>query len=359
MQQTNHHKFPYRWTLKDARFTKDKGKVFSCFACGGGSTMGYKLAGFDVIGCNEIDPRMNKVYVANHHPRFNFLAPIQEFKLRKDLPAELYNLDILDGSPPCSSFSTAGSREDGWGVEKKFREGQASQVLDTLFFDFIDLAKELQPKIVIAENVKGLLLGAAMKYMARIYEEFDKAGYTLCHNLLDASTMGVPQKRERVFFTAIRKDLLQYVPQIHTLFEDLPTIDLTFKEDGILLSEFSDFNGREMQGECRKLWEKHRDGEHSLADACERERGKASYFCEVIVYQNEVCATLTGQGKIHHHEKPLFLSDKEVRCVSSFPQDYDFGNEKPEYICGMSVPPVMMAQVASRVYEQWLSKIHK
>lgn len=48
--------FNYNWTLKDAVFTKDKGKVFSCFACGGGSTMGYKLAGFDVLGCNEIDP---------------------------------------------------------------------------------------------------------------------------------------------------------------------------------------------------------------------------------------------------------------------------------------------------------------
>lgn len=159
------HKFPYRWTLKDARFTKDKGKVFSCYACGGGSTMGYKLAGFDVIGCNEIDPRMNKVYVANHHPRLNYLAPIQEFKLRKDLPVELYNLDILDGSPPCSSFSTAGNRDDDWGKEKKFREGQAMQVLDTLFFDFIDLAKRLQPKIVIAENVKGLLLGEAFSYV--------------------------------------------------------------------------------------------------------------------------------------------------------------------------------------------------
>ena len=50
------HKFNYDWTLKDAKFTKNKGKVFSCFSCGGGSTMGYKLAGFDVIGCNEIDP---------------------------------------------------------------------------------------------------------------------------------------------------------------------------------------------------------------------------------------------------------------------------------------------------------------
>lgn len=51
------HKFHYNWKLAEANFTKDKGKVFSCFACGGGSTMGYKLAGFDVIGCNEIDPK--------------------------------------------------------------------------------------------------------------------------------------------------------------------------------------------------------------------------------------------------------------------------------------------------------------
>ena len=63
------HKFPYNWKLAEANFTKDKGKVFSCFACGGGSTMGYKLAGFDVIGCNEIDPKVNQVYVTNHAPR--------------------------------------------------------------------------------------------------------------------------------------------------------------------------------------------------------------------------------------------------------------------------------------------------
>ncbi len=133
------HKFPYEWYLKDTLFTKDKGSVFSCFACGGGSTMGYKLAGFDVIGCNEIDPKMMEAYKANHHPKYAFLEPIQEFKLREDFPDELYNLDILDGSPPCSSFSMAGDRDEKWGVQKKLREGQQDQVLDTLFFDFIVL----------------------------------------------------------------------------------------------------------------------------------------------------------------------------------------------------------------------------
>ena len=105
--------------------------------------MGYKLAGFDVIGCNEIDHRMMYAYCQNNSPKFPFLEPIQTFKDRTDLPPELYSLDILDGSPPCSTFSMAGvncGREKSWGKIKKFREGQAEQVLDTLFFDFIDLA---------------------------------------------------------------------------------------------------------------------------------------------------------------------------------------------------------------------------
>ena len=126
------HNFPYKWTLKDAVFTKDKGKVFSCFACGGGSTMGYKLAGFDVLGCNEIDPKMIEAYKANHNPKYAYLEPIQTFKLRTDLPDELYNLDILDGSPPCSSFSMAGNREKDWGKDKVFREGQAEQIVSVL-----------------------------------------------------------------------------------------------------------------------------------------------------------------------------------------------------------------------------------
>ena len=235
------HKFPYEWTLKDTNFTKDKGTVFSCFACGGGSTMGYKLAGFDVLGCNEIDPKMMEAYKINHNPKYSFLEPIQTFKNKKDLPVELYNLDILDGSPPCSSFSTAGNREKNWGKEKKFREGQAKQVLDTLFFDFIDLAKELQPKIIITENVKGILMGNAMKYKSnyvnKIYKAFDKAGYYVQHWLLNASKMGVPQRRERVFFICLRKDLAKPFLHQKDLLTIIPKLNLKFSESKIIFSK--------------------------------------------------------------------------------------------------------------------------
>ena len=97
------------------------------------------------------------------------MEDIRDLVKRNNLPEELYHLDILDGSPPCSTFSMSGLREDAWGKEKKFKEGQKTQVLDTLFFDFIALAKRLKPKVVIAENVKGLLLGNAIDYVRRIY----------------------------------------------------------------------------------------------------------------------------------------------------------------------------------------------
>src|SRR3990167_8456859 len=150
------------WSFKD--YPKSHGKtVFSLFACGGGSTMGYKLAGFNVIGASDIDKKIAKIYIKNHNPKYYYLVDIRDF-IKQKLPKELYNLDILDGSPPCTSFSIAGKREKGWGKEKKFNEGNIKQTLDDIYFRFLDLANKLKPKIIISENVKGLVLGRAKVY---------------------------------------------------------------------------------------------------------------------------------------------------------------------------------------------------
>lgn len=147
------------------------------FICGGGSTMGYKLAGYNHLGGVEIDKTIAEVYAKNHNPKLLYNEDIRIFRKRTDLPKELYNLDILDGSPPCSTFSTAGSREDAWGKEKKFREGQAKQTLDDLFFEFIALAEKLQPKIVLAENVSGMIKGNAKAYTVEINKKFNQKGF--------------------------------------------------------------------------------------------------------------------------------------------------------------------------------------
>lgn len=351
------YRFPYEWNLKDAIFTKDKGKVFSCFACGGGSTMGYKLAGFDVIGCNEIDPRMMRVYIANHKPKFPFLESIQTFKLRDDLPPELYNLDILDGSPPCSSFSMAGNRDKDWGKEKKFREGQVDQILDNLFFDFIDLVKKLQPKIVVAENVKGLILGKAKDYVIRIYKAFQDAGYELqIHpHLLVASDMGVPQKRERVFFIAVRKDLAgSYMEQVD-MFQRAPKLKLDFKEEPITFGEMKDPVGND-KGITDYIIERMAQripSDKSIGDINERLYNKVSMFNQMILKDAEVMPTIISGATMYRDCDVKTATDGDYKKGGSYPMDYDFCGNPVQYIIGMSVPPVMLANIATEIYNQW------
>jgi DNA (cytosine-5)-methyltransferase 1 len=352
------HKFPYEWTLKDAKFTKDKGTVFSCFACGGGSTMGYKLAGFDVLGCNEIDPKMMEAYKANHDPKYAYLEPIQTFKLRKDLPKELYNLDILDGSPPCSSFSMAGNREKDWGKKKKFREGQAEQILDNLFFDFIDLANELQPKVVVAENVKGLLQGGAKEYVRRIYREFDKAGYYCQHWLLDASKMGVPQRRERVFFICLRKDLAKPFLKQMDLFTVAPELELCFDEKKIPFNEIChNYSDRDLTGVVLEVYNECREGETDLRYAAKRLKGKESFFGYKLTYADSIPLTILSNDNVIVYGESRYRNFDELCLGGSYPRDYDFCQNKTEYLIGMSVPPVMTAQIASKIYDQWLCNL--
>lgn len=333
------------WRLEDLRkgklgAPKHGLKVFSCFHCGGGSSMGYKLAGFDVMGGVEIDPEMMELYRKNHEPRHSYLMGVQDFKTipDKDLPAELFGVDVLDGSPPCSSFSMAGAREKAWSKDKVFREGQAKQVLDDLFFHFIDIAAKLRPKVVVAENVKGLVLGNARGYVKEIFAAFDKAGYDAQLFLLNASRMGVPQVRERTFFIARRKDL------------GLPKLSLAFEEAPITVAQA--FEGLSKAGKTsitestRSLWRKCAAGE-SLATV----HPDGSRWNWVRLSPNRPLPTFasTSARMLLHWSEPRAMSDAEMMAAQSFPQDYNFLDHDPGYVCGMSVPPLMMQRVASQV----------
>jgi len=336
------------WSLSDLNgVTPNNKKVFSCFHCGGGSTMGYKLAGFEVLGGVEIDPEMMSIYKLNHNPKYSYLMGVQEFKnIPNDkLPNELFELDILDGSPPCSSFSMAGSREKAWGEKKKFREGQANQVLDDLFFDFIDIAKKLQPKIVIAENVKGLILGKAKGYVKQIFNKFNDAGYDVQLFLLNAALMGVPQKRERIFFIARRKDLF------------LQKIKLEFNEPVISVEKalvgLSNQTGKQLTPETKTLWQKVKPGE-----ALSKAHPNGHRFNAIKINPLNPANTLAAGADANHMHwnEPRRFNVIECGRIQTFPDDYKYLGMKDNYLAGMSVPPFMMQRVANEIYEQWLKK---
>jgi DNA (cytosine-5)-methyltransferase 1 len=349
----NKHKFKYKWNLSDgypANNIESHGlKVFGTFICGGGSTMGYKLAGYNHLGGVEIDPQVADIYKTNHDPKYLYIEDIRDFANRLDFPEDLYNLDILDGSPPCSSFSMSGNREKDWGKTKIFREGQSEQRLDDLFFDYIKLAKKLQSKVVIAENVKGLLQGNAKNYIHRIKKEFEQSGYRVQLFVLNAASMGVPQKRERVFFIC-HKDNLKLKP-----------LNLLFNEKTITYGQLRIAGKRDMPFTeyDLEMWNKRIDGDRDYGYILKREKGKESNWSSKFVYDNEVCQTIvsaTGSKLISASEAKHFCKD-ELKMCGSYPLDYNFKNIEPKYLIGMSVPPVMTAQIAHQIYLQWFSKI--
>ena len=345
------HRFPYLWRLADgypAKGIENHGcKVFGTFICGGGSSMGYKLAGYHHLGGVELDPSIAAIYNANHHPEHLYIEDIRDFNKREDLPWDLYDLDILDGSPPCSTFSTAGSREKAWGKEKQFAEGQKMQRLDDLVFVYCDTIAKLKPKVCWLENVSGLVKGNGKVYAKKIMQRLDEIGYNVQVFLLNGATMGVPQMRERCIFIGLRKDF------------HLPKLVLNFNEEPIKFGEIADFKGAPITGKkYLLLWNNRQrgDGNQSLANM--RLFGKAANFGQSYLYLDRVAPTITTHKDcVLHFEKPLTISNDELLKLSTFPLDYNWQGKDLWFLCGMSVAPLMSAQISYQIYKQWLSKI--
>lgn len=352
--------FTYKWNLKDLeKVTKNGYKVFSCFAGGGGSSQGYKMAGYDVIGCNEIDPRQMEIYLHNLKPKYHYLEDIRTFRLREDLPGELYELDILDASFPCSLFSNANLKaDDKKGKEVKFREGQAKQTLDDLAFETIKLVDKLKPKICVFENVKGLLNEKNKWYVEQIYKQFENIGYRICHHLINCADLGVPQKRERVFFFAVRKDI--NVPT-NDIFGCEPYLNLDIKEEHIKFKDIftPGLNDNPLPDGFIKLWNIKNDSDVDLVNANKIKNGndKRSGFNMVYCFDNKICQTLTPRDNIILHSEPRFLNSIEQLKCNSWSLDYDFLGQKQVYVLGMSVPPLAMYRISKEIQTQWLDKL--
>ena len=338
------HKFPWQWKLSDLEQVPKNGlKVFSTFSCGGGSSMGYKLAGYEVLGNVEIDPKIAAIYKKNNHPKISYCMDIRDFNKLEDLPEALFDLDVLDGSPPCSVFSFMGKRQEGWGKEKVFREGQKKQRLDDLFPAFIKTVEKLRPRAYIAENVEGLVKGNARGYVREIVEGLHEIGYTVQIFLLDSAEMGVPQRRRRVFFVGHKKEL------------EYPAISLKFCEPPILFGQIRTETGIPVTNAFLKdLISRRKPSDNKLLDVSKRERGRENLYSWRFEKDDKVAlCNVAGSRGVRFYDG-MYMSDLDVIRTQTFPEDYDFGDQDVAYVCGMSVPPVMMAQIASQVADQWL-----
>lgn len=165
-------------------------KIASLFSGAGGLDLGFKNAGFDIIYANEKDKNIWQTYELNHPDTHLDRRSITDVK-SEEIPA----VDGIIGGPPCQSWSAGGSKR---GFEDP--RGQ-------LFFDFIRILEEKQPKFFLAENVSGMLAKRHKQSLKNILELFEASGYDIFFSTLNASDYGIAQDRKRVIFIGFRKDL--------------------------------------------------------------------------------------------------------------------------------------------------------
>ena len=183
--------------------------VVSTFAGAGGSSLGYRMAGFRVLWANEFVAAAREVYALNARPGTivdgRDIRAIDPAQILAAIGLQQGELDLLDGSPPCASFSTAGARQEHWGQVKTYSDTE--QRTDDLFFEFARILAGLMPKTFVAENVSGLVKGVAKGYFLDILRTLKAPGYRVKARLLDAQWLGVPQMRARIIFVGVRDDL--------------------------------------------------------------------------------------------------------------------------------------------------------
>ena len=175
--------------------------VVSTFSGCGGTCLGYEMAGYKILWASEFIPAAQQVYRLNHPDTFLDTRDIRQVtgqSILIKLGLKQGEVDILEGSPPCASFSTAGVRERYWGQVVKYSD--TKQRVDDLFTEYTKLVDSIQPKVFVAENVYGLVRGTAKGYFKKILAGFRSCGYQVEAKLLDAAWLGVPQHRRRLFY---------------------------------------------------------------------------------------------------------------------------------------------------------------
>lgn len=165
-------------------------KLISLFSGAGGLDLGFEKAGFEIAMANEFDKTIWATYERNHS------APLIKGDIRSIKESDFPNdIDGIIGGPPCQSWSEAGSLR---GIDDE--RGQ-------LFFDYIRILKDKQPKFFLAENVSGMLANRHSEAVQNIVKCFEGCGYNVSITLVNAADYGVPQDRKRVFYIGFRKDL--------------------------------------------------------------------------------------------------------------------------------------------------------
>lgn len=344
-----------------------KNRVIDLFAGVGGMSLGFEMAGFEVVLANEYDKDIANAYKVNHKNTKMINEDITKLNFEEVFSPYIGKIDVIIGGPPCQGFSQKGQRKT-INDERNF-----------LFKYYVKVVEMVKPKYFVMENVPNLLTAEKGFFRKEIEEMFSKMGYTLDAGVLNASDYGVPQNRRRAAIigkmTSEKTVKLLPTPSTGkvTIWEAIS--DLAFLESGegkeiqdYLLPAESEYQ-KKLRKDSRLL-KNHKATNHS-ATALERlalvppEQGKevlpdehltksiySGTWCRMV--KNDVSVTITtrfdtpSSGRFTHPYLNRAITVREAARIQSFPDTFEFVGPKVSQMkqVGNAVPPLLAKAIA-------------
>ena len=321
--------------------------VISTFSGPGGSSLGYERAGCDVRAALDCAPGKFSNHIPETYRRNHPDTTFVEQDARKTTADELLEaagvergeLDIIDGSPPCSPFSGSNSKVS-WGDHES----------GTLFDRYTYFVEEIQPKVFIAENVPGLAEGKTKGYYKTLCENLREAGYNLHVQNIDAAYLGAPQHRRRLMFIGVREDI-----------GTPPTIKPTQKPTTVREA----WEGLKLNPDCVERMKKKcersdyykyykqlpPDARTSVEDI--RTDGKVGGFTYYRLSYRKPSVTMThARHSYVHPAEDRFITLREAKRLTGLPDDYECPNWETVIRC---LPPILLETIANELQDTVLS----
>ena len=402
-----------KYYVKDVK-EKSSEKLFnviSCFAGGGGSSTGYRLAGANILLINEFVEEAISTYQANFPDTKVLVDDIKKYSSDDFLEMagiKVGELDLLDGSPPCSAFSLAGKRDKGWegyvedtressidletgevvqtgelkkkdGI-KKYSEDKIQESIEDLFLEYIRIAKGIQPKVIVAENVKGITFGESKKKLLEFINDFERIGYEVSYQVMNAADYGTPQARERTIFICVRKDVAETIGlNFMNISGIFPTKTVTkhvtmreafedIENDPEEIKMLTEFVEGSFQNKFLSFLPFNPEKPIKPSDKQFREfNPKGSCFNMIRPAPDLPSPTLTQQGQkkglsgVFHYAENRKPTIVEFKRLMGMPEDFiltgDFDQQAERL--GRMVAPKMMKEIANSIYKNILEPFNK
>jgi len=384
----------FRYTLEDLK-NKSNQKLFTyatTFAGGGGSSCGYKLSGGDCKFMNEFQEVACDTYLQNFPGTPYLCKDIKKMSSEEVMITGNFKpreLDIFDGSPPCPPFSMSGIKQKGWN-KTQMKYGHKQTNIEDLTWEIIRLCKDIQPKVIVCENVKGLTMSYAINHLNKMVQDFESIGYTTTYKVMSGVNYGVPQKRERVFIVSIRNDVLDDVGlnfmTLNNIFPEPVQEDLSIRTaiSDLHDNEFNKKEAEELREYMKKTTKykwlikmpKNPNRVMSVGDdvvtphyqelyekgEIKKDEIKNSFFQSRRVPWNQASHTLLETGlqpsvaaHIHPSEDRVFTT-KEAGRLMTLPDDFILTGKLGQRLAriGLMVAPLQMHYLSKSIYSNVL-----